>query len=123
MSRRHAATKSSAAATFGAQFSGYGAPREMINKLLDDQNIRDPVVLSAWEADRVHELVDGFIRVRFPMVLFLNKADQGGDTDRNIQRVVEKYEPRGISCVVGSAAAEVFLKQAKKKKFIKYDEG
>ena len=38
-------------------------------------------------------------------------------------RFVEKYEPRGIRCVVGSAQAEVFLKNAKRKGFVKYLEG
>ena len=65
-------------------------------------------------------LVSAFVAERFPMVLLLNKADQGGETDRHIQRIIEKFEPRNIPCVVGSAAAEVFLKNAKKKKFIKY---
>lgn len=31
-------------------------------------------------------------QIRFPTLLLLNKADQGGETDQNIARIVERYD-------------------------------
>ena len=102
----------------------YGASRETIKRMLDDLGLKDPVVLSDWDSSQMRSLVDTFVKLRFPMVLLLNKADQGGETDRHIQRTVEKFDVSGTCpCVVGSAAAEVFLKAAKKKRYIRYLEG
>lgn len=142
ISRRHAATKASAVTSLLNQLSGYGAPRELIIRMLNDLRVKDPVDLASWDEERVREVVDAFVRLRFPMVLLLNKADYAGreangsggggeegggggagETDRNIQRIVDKFEGRGVPCIVGSAAAEVFLKAAKKKRYIKYLEG
>ena len=86
--------------------------------------------LAGWGELEVRRLVGEFVSKRFPMVLLLNKADPAatlqaaggggggsggggglGDLDRNLTRVVERYEPRGLPCIVGSAAAELFLRQ------------
>lgn len=37
---------------------------------------RDPVDLGNWDEERVEELVEAFLQVRFPTILLLNKADQ-----------------------------------------------
>ena len=104
---------------------------------------RDPVDLTQWTEEDVHALVDVFLDVRFPTILLLNKADQGGDSDRNIERIVNKYDAERcfvgrcgdalnimgdcfilkLSCCFCSAAAELFLKQASRKNFINYVQG
>lgn len=80
--------------------------------------------LGDWAEERVNELVEAFLQVRFPTILLLNKADQvskgraeamrgsggdvewtkaivwfikthphqAGDTDKNIARIVERYD-------------------------------
>lgn len=40
IARRHAATKASASATLSAQFSGYGANAQMVNRALDAVGVR-----------------------------------------------------------------------------------
>jgi ribosome-binding ATPase len=64
IARRHAATKASAATTLLGQFSGYGANPQLVNRVLDEARVRDPVVLSDWGEDQVHDLVDAFLKVR-----------------------------------------------------------
>lgn len=121
VARKHTATKSSVANTLQLQLSGYGANGSTVNRTLDEMGVRDPVDLSDWGEDQVHSLVDAFLKVRFPTLLLLNKADQGGETDRNIARIVERYD--ASRCFVSSAAAECFLKICKQKGQIRYTVG
>lgn len=47
---------------------------------------RDPVDLGDWDEEKVKELVEAFLHVRFPTILLLNKADQvsgGGYVNAN----------------------------------------
>eukprot|EP00624_Nannochloropsis_granulata_P007230 evm.model.NODE_6918_length_3429_cov_37.516476.1 len=83
--------------------------------------VRDPVDLGEWDEDQVKALVEAFLLVRFPTILLLNKADQAGDTDKNISRIVERYE--ASKCFVASAGAECFLKICRQKNMIKYQAG
>lgn len=46
IARRHAATKSSVSATLSAQFSGYGANAQLVNRALDVMSVRCVFVLS-----------------------------------------------------------------------------
>lgn len=121
IARRHQTTKSSLAATFVAQLSGYGASPSLIGTMLDKMALRDPFDLTAWGEPEVHALVDAFLAIRFPTVLVLNKADQGADADKNIEKVAEKYG--SDRCFVASAAAECFLRAAVKQSFIRYEPG
>lgn len=121
IARRHAATKSSLATTFVGQLSGYGASPSLINSLLDKMGLKDPFNLMAWGEPEVHALVDAFLAIRFPTILVLNKADQGTDADKNIEKVAEKYG--SDRCFVSSAAAECFLRAAAKQQFIRYEPG
>jgi ribosome-binding ATPase YchF (GTP1/OBG family) len=119
----------------------------VINRVLDKMGVRDPVDLGEWDEDQVKALVEAFLLVRFPTILLLNKADQvclnwllslinyvtvsyvdlfshtaqAGDTDKNISRIVERYE--ASKCFVASAGAECFLKICRQKNVIKYQAG
>lgn len=121
IARRHQATKSSLANTFVGQLSGYGASPSLINTMLDKMGMKDPFDLTTWREPEVHTLVDEFLSIRFPTILVLNKADQGEDTDKNIEKVAEKYG--SDRCFVSSAAAECFLRAAAKQNFIRYEPG
>lgn len=107
---------------------------------------RDPADMTQWSEEDVHIVVDAFLEVRFPTILLLNKADQGGDSDRNIERIVNKYDAErcfvarsvlfggdaddvcccclhALTRACFSAAAELFLKQASRKNLIVYKPG
>uniref|UniRef100_M4B8B2 OBG-type G domain-containing protein n=1 Tax=Hyaloperonospora arabidopsidis (strain Emoy2) TaxID=559515 RepID=M4B8B2_HYAAE len=121
IARRHQATKSSLQNTFVGQLSGYGATPSLVSKVLDRVGVKEPLDLMTWVEDDVHEFVRSFLDIRFPTVLVLNKADQGDDTDRNIEKIVEKYG--SDRCIVASAAAECFLRAACKQRYIRYEPG
>ncbi|KAF1325898.1 P-loop containing nucleoside triphosphate hydrolase, partial [Globisporangium splendens] len=121
IARRHQATKSSLSSTFVGQMSGYGASPSLINTMLDRMALKDPLDLTKWGEEEVHKLVDEFLAIRFPTILVLNKADQGENTDANIEKVAEKYG--SDRCFVSSAAAECFLRAAAKQQFIRYEPG
>ncbi|CAH0473588.1 unnamed protein product [Peronospora belbahrii] len=121
IARRHEATKSSLQNTFVGQLSGYGATPTLVSKMLDRLSLKEPLNLLSWAEEDVHKLVNVFLEVRFPTVLVLNKADQGDDTDRNIEKIVEKYG--SDRCFVASAAAECFLRAVSKQRFIRYEPG
>lgn len=121
IARRHQATKSSLLSTFVGQLSGYGATPSLIGTMLDKMGVKDPFDLTTWGEPEVHALVDAFLAMRFPTILVLNKADQGENTDKNIEKVAEKYG--SDRCFVSSAAAECFLKAAAKQQFIRYEPG
>jgi ribosome-binding ATPase YchF (GTP1/OBG family) len=42
------------------------------------------------DSKRVHELVDMFMKVRFPTIYVLNKIDSPG-ADANVLRICDKY--------------------------------
>lgn len=121
IARRHAATKSSLLNTLVGQLSGYGATPSLIGTVLDRLGARDPFDLTAYAEEDVHKLVEVFLDIRFPTVLVLNKADQGEDTDKNIEKIAEKYG--SDRCFVSSAAAECFLRTAAKQHLIRYEPG
>lgn len=121
IARRHQAVKSSLKATLVGQLSGYGATPALIVTTIDRMGLKEPVDLTAWTEDDVHALVKGFLAVRFPTILVLNKADQGDNTDKNIENIAEKYG--SDHCFVASAAAECFLRNAAKQNMIRYEPG
>ncbi|CAI5731216.1 unnamed protein product [Hyaloperonospora brassicae] len=121
IARRHQSTRSSLHSTFVGQLSGYGATPSLVSKVLDRVGAKEPVDLLSWTEDDVHAFVKTFLDIRFPTVLVLNKADQGDDTDRNIEKIVEKYG--SDRCIVASAAAECFLRAACKQRYIRYEPG
>ncbi|ETV95289.1 hypothetical protein H310_11190 [Aphanomyces invadans] len=123
IARRHSATQSTLRATFQGQLSGYGASVATILAMLNSMGdaVKEPCVLTTWGEAEVHALVDAFLTQRFPTILVLNKADIGNDTDKNIERIVDKYG--GDRCFVASAASEVFLRNMHTKRHIMYEPG
>uniref|UniRef100_A0A0G4I0Y3 OBG-type G domain-containing protein n=1 Tax=Chromera velia CCMP2878 TaxID=1169474 RepID=A0A0G4I0Y3_9ALVE len=122
ISRRHTATNSTVADTLTAQLSGYGAKPALVQSVVDALGLKDPVPLGEWEKEQVQRLVKEFIRQRFPIILVLNKADSGGETDKNVVKMLEETEDptRVVLC---SALAECFLRKMRKQKFILYEDG
>ncbi|KAL0587653.1 hypothetical protein ABG067_002672 [Albugo candida] len=121
IARRHQATKSTLLKTFLNQLSGYGASASLIGPMLDQLGYKDPCDLSTWSDREIAGLVSQFMSDRFPTILVLNKVDHGGETDKNIERIVEKYGSN--HCFVCSAAAECFLRAAVKQRYIDYEPG
>jgi ribosome-binding ATPase YchF (GTP1/OBG family) len=117
--RRHNMTKSSVAKTLQTCFSGYGSKEAIVVAVVDALGVKEPADLAQWDADYLHRMVDTFIAIRFPTVLVLNKADQGGDTARNIERICTRWESSSTRCIVASAAAECFLKKARTDGYIR----
>ncbi|KAI8868710.1 P-loop containing nucleoside triphosphate hydrolase protein [Ramicandelaber brevisporus] len=117
IARRHVATKSTAVETIQAQLSGYGATQSIVQRTLDVAIIP----LEKWDDDALHGLVDAFIKVRFPMVIALNKIDHP-DSDRNIAKIMKKYTFHD-RLVLTSALAECLLRKMTKQRFIDYSTG
>ncbi|PRP89423.1 hypothetical protein PROFUN_01286 [Planoprotostelium fungivorum] len=118
--RRHSALKAAAATTLQLQFSGYGSNFATVQKALDLMGIKEPSEMEKWDKEYVGKVVRGFMDVRFPTVIVLNKIDQP-DADGNILRICQKYDPNQI--VLTSALAECFLRKMNKDKYIRYTEG
>ncbi|CEL97715.1 unnamed protein product [Vitrella brassicaformis CCMP3155] len=125
VAKRHQATNSPVVQTLLAQLSGYGAKEPLIQSVLDELHVKDPVNLMEWDKEQIRQLVTGWVRVfvrrRFMFILVLNKADSGGDTDANALKLSQKYDEGRI--VMCSALAECFLRKMKDQKYIRYDEG
>ncbi|KAF1790571.1 P-loop containing nucleoside triphosphate hydrolase [Phytophthora cactorum] len=102
IARRHKATKSSLQTTFVGQLSGYGATPSLVSKVLDRLGVKEPLDLSTWAEEEVHNLVKIFLDIRFPTVLVLNKADQGDDTDPTSRRSSKTSKQRFIRYEPGS---------------------
>jgi ribosome-binding ATPase YchF (GTP1/OBG family) len=120
ITRRHVATKSTAAATLQAQLSGYGSRLIQIQEVLDRMGAKEPAEMDKWDAQRVHEVVDMFMKVRFPTIYVLNKIDSPG-ADANVLRICDKYGDGHI--ILASALAECFLKKMRKANMILYEDG
>ncbi|KAK8791103.1 hypothetical protein WA158_005734 [Blastocystis sp. Blastoise] len=105
------------------QLSGYGTSPSQSKEVVSRLGIREPVNIDEWTDEYIHKVVNVFIDVRFPLILVLNKADQGGDTDKNIMKIINAYPEKGENIIVCSAAAECFLKKMNKHKYIKYERG
>ncbi|PHJ17720.1 gtp binding protein [Cystoisospora suis] len=146
VARRQRATESSLLTTFSQQFSGYGATQSLVDRVLRTYSERlrkgPPMAdvpeperhgeddwlprhvgndLTLWDKERVMELVKVFVEIRFPFVLVLNKCDVGGDADRNVMKLSEKFSEQPL--VMCSALAECFLQKMKQQKYILYEEG
>lgn len=89
--------------------SGYGCDRMFCQSFvakMPSEMIQTP--LSQWEDE--HELktfVRFFVKERFPMILVLNKIDLA-DSDRNIQRIIQKYPEMQNQMVFTSALSVHF---------------
>ena len=102
--------ESTSSATLQAQLSGYGSRLVQIQEVLDRMGVKEPSEMEKWcvrlllcglttscahpslyrDSKRVHELVDMFMKVRFPTIYVLNKIDSPG-ADANVLRICDKY--------------------------------
>lgn len=82
----------------------------------------------------IHDLVDAFMYIRFPIIVALNKADCKGETDNNILKIMKRYNKDNIDThsrdhlkvrdiIVISAASECFLKKLAHQNYIHYERG
>lgn len=118
ITRRHAAIKGTAVETLRAQFSGYGANKEIVARVLDRLALKEP--LPDWSNETVALVVDTFVDEKFPTVVALNKMDHP-DADKNVAKIAKANDPKTL--VLCSAISEVFLRRLAKQGFVRYTEG
>lgn len=119
--RRHASIKGTAVETLRAQFSGYGANKAIVARVLDKLQIKDQTQpLQDWSDETVKLVVNTFVDEKFPTVIALNKIDHP-DSDKNVAKIAKLNDPKSL--VLCSAISEVFLRKLAKQGFIKYQEG
>ncbi|KAL1297256.1 hypothetical protein AAFC00_004815 [Neodothiora populina] len=116
--RRHASIKGNNVETLRAQFSGYGANRDIVARVIDKLGIKEP--LDQWSDELVEQVVNTFVDEKFPTVVALNKMDHP-DADKNVAKIAKANDPKTL--VLCSAISEVFLRRLAKQGFIKYTEG
>lgn len=101
------------------QLSGYGCNESMIKKLISSMKLSESVDFSNWDKSDIIDLVRQFIKVRFPFVLVLNKADiMSENCDSNIVNFYKKYGD-DHEIVVASSLAEYFIKKMVSQNYIK----
>jgi len=116
--RRHTAVKATAVETLRAQFSGYGANKETVARVLDRLALKEP--LQDWSNETIDLVVNTFVDEKFPTVVALNKIDHP-DADKNIAKIAKLNDPNTL--VLCSAISEVFLRKLAKQGYIRYQEG
>lgn len=118
LAQRHTKDPPTIAEMLQTQFSGYGTTPIMSVRVCEELNIKDTADIQNWTEDHIHKIVDTFLLVRFPTVLVLNKADLSDDTEKNIEKIYEKFPY--YQCVITSALTECYLNRVRKQKKIKY---
>mmetsp|Transcript_29801 Transcript_29801/g.68640 ORF Transcript_29801/g.68640 Transcript_29801/m.68640 type:complete len:843 (+) Transcript_29801:36-2564(+) len=103
-------------------FTGYRATHQMAIAVYEAagfslQNIAETIL--SWSEYELHLLVACFLRMRFPILIAMNKVDMPGAAE-NVQRVKAAL---GDKCVPVCAASEWWLWEQKRKGFVEYLEG
>lgn len=103
-------------------FTGYHANRAVIHQALRNAGIgeRELGNISTWDDKVLHDIVDNFLGLRFPVLLALNKADMA-EAEKHICRIQELYPD--IPTIPVSARSECILQQLAKDGFIEYQQG
>ncbi|XP_035673203.1 uncharacterized GTP-binding protein C428.15-like [Branchiostoma floridae] len=104
-------------------FTGYHASRSTIQSAFTAAGIdtrRLVETLPGWDSNVLPKLVTEFIRIRFPMVLGLNKSDRP-EAENNIQRIQEAY-PNAATMPM-SALSECKLQELQKENLLHYRYG
>ncbi|XP_019622059.1 PREDICTED: uncharacterized GTP-binding protein YGR210C-like [Branchiostoma belcheri] len=104
-------------------FTGYHASRSVIQAAFTAAGIDTRKLvetLPGWDVGVVHRLVTEFIRLRFPMVLGLNKSDLP-QADNNIHRIQEAYPNAAVMAM--SAQSECKLQELQKTGSLHYRYG
>ncbi|KAF9911618.1 hypothetical protein BX616_010539 [Lobosporangium transversale] len=99
--RRHVAVKASTAETLHNQLSGYGATLKLVQRTLDRSGVKE--AMDTWDKETIKKVVDAFLEERFPTVFALNKIDLP-DSDKNISKIMRKYDQNKV--ILTSALAE-----------------
>jgi len=108
-------------------FTGYHIPKPMVLEALSaaalpPHDLADPNKgVRTWVEGDLHRLVAFMLRMRFPMVIALNKADHP-DAPAHIARVREVVCNSEI-CVPCSARTELQLVEARRENYISYEDG
>ncbi|KAG5176196.1 hypothetical protein JKP88DRAFT_265489 [Tribonema minus] len=111
-----------------AMFSGYGAPRWLVKKALDagglDPALPSQAARAAWTEAGLHLVVAHFLRLRFPMLLALNKVDVDGGAQQ-VDRILKALPGTGHAegAVPLSAAAESWLQSSAEAGAVSYTPG
>eukprot|EP01012_Entosiphon_sulcatum_P003841 TRINITY_DN11373_c2_g4_i1.p1 TRINITY_DN11373_c2_g4~~TRINITY_DN11373_c2_g4_i1.p1 ORF type:complete len:885 (-),score=119.98 TRINITY_DN11373_c2_g4_i1:90-2654(-) len=105
-----------------SMFSGYHAKEELVLAALQRAGVnpRDLSEVSSWGPKRLHEIVAHFLRVRFPVLLALNKADVEG-ASINVERVRQAWPNEAMIPV--SARSETLLNQWRREGKVLYPPG
>ncbi|XP_078589315.1 uncharacterized protein LOC144869720 [Branchiostoma floridae x Branchiostoma japonicum] len=104
-------------------FTGYHASRSIIQSAFTAAGIDTRKLvetLPGWDSKVLPKLVTEFTRIRFPMVLGLNKSDTP-EADNNIQRIQEAY-PNAATMPM-SALGECKLQKLQKENVLHYGYG
>ncbi|RKP19146.1 P-loop containing nucleoside triphosphate hydrolase protein [Rozella allomycis CSF55] len=118
--RRHNAKSSTLEETLQNQWSGYGATPLHTIKVLVLLSGKIPENISIWDDTSLNCLVETFIKVRFPMIIALNKADLT-ESNHYIENLYNLYPE--YTMIVCSALAETFLRKLDKQGFLAYVDG
>lgn len=107
-------------------FTGYHTSQALIQLAFESARITETKLLSIPKMEKpnaekmVHNLVGEFLRLRFPILLALNKADLA-DSFVNLEKFKEKFEDKIMVPV--SAISECILQQKCKDSIISYQSG
>ncbi|XP_069124327.1 uncharacterized protein [Argopecten irradians] len=103
-------------------FTGYHANRATIHSALHNAGIgeRELGAIAGWKESVLHQIVDQFLRLRFPMLLVLNKADKPEATTiiERLQTDLEDWKTIAVS-----ARTECLLQKLSKEGSVQYDYG
>lgn len=123
--RRHINTNSSIVETLTNQFAGYSANMNMVQKTVDllanKQEGKHLLPLDKWDENMILDCIECFMKIKFPMVLALNKIDHP-DSNKNISKLVLKYQGK-YEIVLTTAITEIFLQKLHSQGFIRYETG
>ncbi|XP_048762681.1 uncharacterized protein LOC125671198 [Ostrea edulis] len=103
-------------------FTGYHANKATIYAALHNAGVSESELskIKTWDDKVLHQIVDSFLNIRFPILLVLNKADREPATDI-ITRLTTEFDDSYTIPV--SSARECFLQKMDKEGYIKYDRG
>lgn len=108
-------------------FTGYHTSQALIQLAFDSTGITDKTLLALPKIEKpnaelfVHKLVDNFLRLRFPILLALNKVDLSDAVD-NLKKFQEEFDDDTVMVPV-SARSECVLQQQCKDGMIFYQSG
>ncbi|XP_060063363.1 uncharacterized protein LOC132543862 isoform X2 [Ylistrum balloti] len=103
-------------------FTGYHANRATIHAALHNAGIGDRELgaIAGWKESTLHQIVDHFLGLRFPMLLVLNKADKAEST-AIIHRL--QTDMTDLNFIAVSARTECMLQKLSREGIVQYDYG